>query len=125
MTGVCSSGDAGGFGPPVPEEPAHLVVDLPVPDWLEHAFATGEWPEEADNAWSTLSLPEGRYDAAEPVADVEPGAWVAPGVPATARATRSTRWWRRSPRHRRAWSSTASTGWALRTPAPGWSQRDG
>ena len=81
MTGVCSSGDAGGFGPPVPEEPTHLVVDLPVPDWLEHAFATGEWPEETDNAWSTLSLPEGRYDAAEPVADVEPGAWVAPGVP--------------------------------------------
>ena len=80
MTGVNSSGDAGGWGPPVPEEPA-FVVDPPVPDWWEHAFATGEWPEEATRGCRVVGRDEGRYDA--PGAPVEPEAgWTAPGVDA-------------------------------------------
>ncbi|NEN80257.1 HNH endonuclease signature motif containing protein [Nocardioides zeae] len=78
MTGVSSSGDADGFGPPVPEPPAEFSVDLPDPDWLEHAFTTGEWPEEATLGCRIVSR-EGRYDAAEPAPEPEPG-WVVPGV---------------------------------------------
>ncbi|NEN78971.1 HNH endonuclease signature motif containing protein [Nocardioides zeae] len=78
MTGVSSSGDADGFGPPVPEPPADFLVEVPVPDWLEHAFTTGEWPEEATRGCRIVDR-EGWYDAAEPVADPEPG-WVVPGV---------------------------------------------
>ncbi|NEN80552.1 HNH endonuclease signature motif containing protein [Nocardioides zeae] len=68
MTGVSSSGDAGGGEPPVP-------------DWLEHAFATGEWPAEADNSYSTVFVPPGRHDEVPPPAAVEPAGWAAPGVP--------------------------------------------
>ncbi|NEN77453.1 HNH endonuclease signature motif containing protein [Nocardioides zeae] len=78
MTGVSSSGDADGFEPPVPEPPADFLVDEPVPDWLEHAFTTGEWPEEATLGCRIVDR-EGRYDAAEPVAEPEPG-WAVPGV---------------------------------------------
>ncbi|MDR6175388.1 hypothetical protein QE364_000009 [Nocardioides zeae] len=69
MTGVSSSGDAGGWDEP------------PAPDWLEHAFATGEWPVEADISYATVFVPPGRYDAGQPVEDVEPVGWVVPGVP--------------------------------------------
>ena len=79
MTGVGSSGDAGGFGPPVPEPPADFLVDLPDPDWLEHAFTTGEWPVEATRGCRIVSRGEDRYDAPEPAAEPEPG-WVVPGV---------------------------------------------
>ncbi|GAB3089456.1 HNH endonuclease signature motif containing protein [Nocardioides zeae] len=78
MTGVSSSGDADGFEPPVPEPPADFLVEVPVPDWLEHAFATGEWPEQATRGCRIVSR-EGQYDAAEPIAEPEPG-WVVPGV---------------------------------------------
>ncbi|MDQ1103459.1 HNH endonuclease signature motif containing protein [Nocardioides zeae] len=79
MTGVSSSGDAGGFGPPVPEPPADFLVDPPEPDWLEHAFTTGEWPVEATLGCRVVARGEGRYDAAEPTADIEP-TWAVPGV---------------------------------------------
>jgi hypothetical protein len=79
MTGVSSTGDAGGFGPPVPEPPADFLVDLPDPDWLEHAFTTGEWPAEATLGCRVVRRDEGRYDAPEPMAEPEPG-WVVPGV---------------------------------------------
>ncbi|MDR6176098.1 hypothetical protein QE364_001955 [Nocardioides zeae] len=78
MTGGSSTGDADGFGPPVPEPPADFLVDAPEPDWLEHAFATGEWPEEATLGCRVVSR-ESRYDAPDPAAEPEPG-WVAPGV---------------------------------------------
>jgi hypothetical protein len=81
MTGVGSSGDAGGFGPPVPEPPADFLVDLPDPDWLEHAFTTGEWPVEATRGCRIVSRGEGQYDAPEPAAEPEPEpGWVVPGV---------------------------------------------
>ncbi|NEN78509.1 HNH endonuclease signature motif containing protein [Nocardioides zeae] len=78
MTGVSSSGDADGFEPPVPEPPGEFLVDEPVPDWLEHAFTTGEWPAEATLGCRIVDR-EGRYDASEPVAEPEPG-WAVPGV---------------------------------------------
>ncbi|WZH50505.1 MAG: DUF222 domain-containing protein [Nocardioides alkalitolerans] len=71
MTGVGSFGDAGGGEPPVP-------------DWLEHAFATGEWPAEADNSYSTVFVPPGRYDEVPPPAAVQPAGWGVPGVPTDA-----------------------------------------
>ncbi|GAB3083221.1 hypothetical protein GCM10027215_27710 [Nocardioides zeae] len=66
----------------MPEPPAEFLVDEPVPDWLEHAFATGEWPEEATRGCRIVDR-EGRYDAAEPAAEPEPEpepGWVVPGV---------------------------------------------
>jgi hypothetical protein len=78
MTGVSSTGDADGFKPPVPEPPADFLVDLPDPDWLEHAFTTGEWPVEATRGCRIVSR-ESQYDAPEPTAEPEPG-WVVPGV---------------------------------------------
>ncbi len=68
MTGVCSSGDAGGGEPPVP-------------DWLEHAFATGEWPEEATLGYRVVRRDGERYDAPEVSAEPEAG-WAVPGVDA-------------------------------------------
>ncbi|MDQ1104213.1 HNH endonuclease signature motif containing protein [Nocardioides zeae] len=79
MTGVSSSGDAGGFGPPVPEPPAEFLVDAPEPDWLEHAFATGEWPVEATLGCRIVASDEERYDASESPRESEPG-WTVPGV---------------------------------------------
>ncbi|MDQ1106461.1 HNH endonuclease signature motif containing protein [Nocardioides zeae] len=79
MTGVSSSGDAGGFGPPVPEPPADFLVDAPEPDWLEHAFATGEWPVEATLGCRIVASDEERYDAPGPPRESEPG-WTVPGV---------------------------------------------
>jgi hypothetical protein len=79
MTGVGSTGDADGFEPPVPEPPAEFLVDEPVPDWLEHAFATGEWPAEATRGCRIVRRGESQYDAPEPAAEPEPG-WVVPGV---------------------------------------------
>ncbi|WP_447645564.1 DUF222 domain-containing protein [Nocardioides zeae] len=79
MTGVGSSGDAGGVGPPVPEVPAHLAFDAPDPDWLEHAFATGEWPVEATRGCRVVARGEEQHDAHQPAAEPEPG-WAVPGV---------------------------------------------
>ncbi|MDQ1104512.1 HNH endonuclease signature motif containing protein [Nocardioides zeae] len=79
MTGVSSSGDADGVGPPVPEPPADFLVDPPEPDWLEHAFATGEWPVEATRGCRVVARGEEQYDAPQPAAEPEPG-WVVPGV---------------------------------------------
>ncbi|MDR6173859.1 hypothetical protein QE364_003583 [Nocardioides zeae] len=78
MTGVSSSGDADGFEPPVQEPPAEFLVDAPEPDWLEHAFTTGEWPLEATLGCRIVSR-EARYDAPESIADIEP-TWAVPGV---------------------------------------------
>ncbi|NEN77765.1 HNH endonuclease signature motif containing protein [Nocardioides zeae] len=78
MTGVSSSGDADGFEPPVPEPPAEFLVEVPVPDWLEHAFATGEWPVEATRGCRIVDR-EGPYDAPQPTTEPEPG-WAVPGV---------------------------------------------
>ena len=81
MTGVSSSGDAGGVGPPVPEPPADFLSDPPAPDWLEHALTTGEWPVEATRGCRVVGHDESRYDAADAPPTAAPG-WAVPGVDA-------------------------------------------
>ncbi|WZH52171.1 MAG: DUF222 domain-containing protein [Nocardioides alkalitolerans] len=50
-----------------------------MPDWLEHAFTTGEWPVEATRGCRIVRRGESQYDAPEPAAEPEPG-WAVPGV---------------------------------------------
>lgn len=82
MTGVSHIDDGSGGSAPL-EPPAWALGDLPVsppePDWLERAFATGEWPAESAlpargggaEVWAVPGVDAGR--AGHPVLDAVAG----------------------------------------------------